>query len=374
VTAWGPDSLLEADEVVRAACGDAFPGAVAGIGGDGFEHVQAFGRLSAEAGAPSVREDTIYDLASLTKVVVTTTLAMQLVDEGLLDLDAPVCSYVPGFVGGARARVAVRGLLAHAAGLPAWAALYGDASSRAGLVARVVAMELEYEPGTQCVYSDLGFILLGEALERAAGAPIDALARSRVLGPLGMRDTLYCPPPALLPRVAPTEHDPWRGRLLRGEVHDENAFAMGGVAAHAGLFGTAADLGRLARVLLAGGVFEGRRLVSRATLESFTRRVEIPGTTRALGWDTASDRVTPRSSVPGRPGYSSAGSRLSPRSFGHTGFTGTSLWIDPERGVYVILLSNRVHPSRANDRIRAVRARLADAVAVAWDRAGASAR
>ncbi|HSB61015.1 MAG TPA: serine hydrolase, partial [Vicinamibacteria bacterium] len=179
--------------------------------------------------------------------------------------------------------------------------------------------------------------------------------------------TGYRPPAALLARIAPTEQDPWRGRLVRGEVHDENAHAMGGVAPHAGLFGTAADLARFAQALLNGGVFEHRRLVSRATVERFTRRAGIAGSTRAIGWDTAADETGARSSVPGAPGYSSAGSLFSARSFGHTGFTGTSMWMDPERRLFVILLTNRVHPTRENGAIRQVRSAVADAVVRALD-------
>ncbi|HXY40259.1 MAG TPA: serine hydrolase, partial [Vicinamibacteria bacterium] len=182
----------------------------------------------------------------------------------------------------------------------------------------------------------------------------------------------YRPSAAVLARVAPTENDPWRGRLLQGEVHDENAFALGGVAPHAGLFGTASDLSHLAQMLLDGGVYQGRRLVSRATVDLFTRRAGIPGVSRALGWDTPSDGTGRRSSVPGELGYSSAGSLLGARSFGHTGFTGTSMWMDPERELYLILLTNRVHPSRENQGIAAVRAQVADAVVRALDRREAS--
>jgi len=157
--------------------------------------------------------------------------------------------------------------------------------------------------------------------------------------------------------------------MVRGEVHDENAFALGGVAPHAGLFGTAPDLARLATMLLDEGVFEGRRIVTRATVELFTGRAGVPASSRALGWDTPSDESGQRGSVPGEPGYSSAGSLLSPRSFGHTGFTGTSMWMDPERELFVILLSNRVHPTRENNEIRAVRSRVADAVVRAVDAA-----
>jgi CubicO group peptidase (beta-lactamase class C family) len=167
-----------------------------------------------------------------------------------------------------------------------------------------------------------------------------------------------------LARIAPTERDPWRGRLVRGEVHDENAFAMGGIAGHAGLFGTAPDLARFAEMLMRGGTLGGERRVAAKTVESFARRASIPGSTYGLGFDTAAaSDDSPRTSVPGRPGYSSAGSLLSVRSFGHTGFTGTSLWVDPVNRVFVILLTNRVHPDRNNDAIRVVRAEVADAVA-----------
>jgi CubicO group peptidase (beta-lactamase class C family) len=223
-------------------------------------------------------------------------------------------------------------------------------------------MPLAYEPATKAVYSDLGELLLGEILERVAGESLDSFARRRILEPLKMKDTLYQPGPDLFSRIAPTERDPWRGRLLRGEVHDENAFALGGVAPHAGLFGTASDLARFAQMMLNGGVFEHQRVAGRDVLERFTRRAGVPGSTRALGWDTAWSGQGPRSSVPGTPGYSSAGTLMSERAFGHTGFTGTSLWIDPERRLFVILLTNRVHPTRENDRIRAVRPAVADAV------------
>jgi CubicO group peptidase (beta-lactamase class C family) len=293
---------------------------------------------------------------------------MTLVDEGILDVDARVSSFLPGFRGGAKDRVTVRQLLSHSGGLAAWAPLYREAAGADAIETRIAAADLVYEPGTRSVYSDLGFILLGPVLTRASAAPsFEDLAHRRVLTPLGMADAGYRPPEPWRPRIAPTEHDPWRGRMLRGEVHDENAAALGGVAPHAGLFGAAPDLARFAEMLLGGGVLDGRRVVSAATIESFTRRAGVPGSSRALGWDTPDDGSGRRSSSPGEPAYSSAGALLSPRSFGHTGFTGTSLWIDPERGAFVALLSNRVHPTRSNDAIRAVRSQAADAVARALD-------
>jgi beta-glucosidase-like glycosyl hydrolase/CubicO group peptidase (beta-lactamase class C family) len=345
-------ALAEPARVVeRYRAERAYPGAVLAVGRRGrLALLQAFGRLSYEPDAPPAATDTLYDLASLTKVVVTTTMAMILVDEERIDIAKPVSAFVPRFRGGAKDRVTVFHLLTHSAGFEAVLPLYRELRGKPAFVERVVELPLDYEPGSKSVYSDLGEILLGEVLERAAGESLDAFARRRILEPLGMQDTGFTPDRALLPRIAPTENDPWRGQLLRGEVHDENAYAMGGVAAHAGLFGTAPDLARFAQMLLNGGVYDHRRVVSRAAIESFTRRAGLPGSSRALGWDTPS------------PG-SSAGTLLSERSFGHTGFTGTSMWIDPERELFVILLTNRVHPTRDNDLLpRVVRAAVADAV------------
>ncbi|MXZ34109.1 MAG: serine hydrolase, partial [Acidobacteria bacterium] len=214
---------------------------------------------------------------------------------------------------------------------------------------------LEYQPGSRSLYSDLGFILLGAVVERVCGKSLDKLAREQILHPLGMRRTCFHPPSDWMPRIAPTEMDPWRKRLLRGEVHDENACAMGGVAAHAGLFGTAADLAVFCQALLNGGIYNHRRIVKRSTLETFTQRQAQPSeSSRALGWDTPSPN-------------SSAGSRLSPQSYGHTGFTGTSLWIDPRRRLFIVFLTNRVHPSRENNTIQSARRQLADCVAEAVD-------
>ncbi len=207
----------DADAIVAAGVGRAYPGAVLAVGHGGrLLHLRAFGHLSYEPGAAEARVDTLYDLASLTKVVVTTTIAMMLVDEGRLDLDARVGEFLPGFRDGAKDRVTVRQLLAHTGGLRWWAPLYKELSGKPAYLERIAAMPLDYPPGTKSVYSDLGIILLGGILERCAGTALEELARTRVLEPLSMRETLYRPPAALLPRVAPTENDPWRGRLLRG--------------------------------------------------------------------------------------------------------------------------------------------------------------
>jgi CubicO group peptidase (beta-lactamase class C family) len=356
--------LAAVDEAIESGIArKAFPGAVVAIGKDGvLVHLKAFGKLSYDANAAPVASDTLYDLASLTKVIVTTTVAMILVDEGKLDVDKPVSAFLPQWKGGAKDKVTVAQLLTHSAGVDWWGPLYKDLKGKEAYLRRIEAMDLVYEPGTKSLYSDLGVILLGEILERVAGQPLDVLARTRIFEPLGLKDTRFRPGPELLPRIAPTENDPWRGRVLRGEVHDENAFALGGVAPHAGLFGTAPELARFAQMLLNGGVLEHRRIISRDTVLRFTRRAGVPRSSRALGWDTVGDESGKRSSTPGEPGYSSAGSLFSAHSFGHTGFTGTSMWMDPERKLFVVLLTNRVHPTRENDQIRQVRATVADDV------------
>ncbi|MCP3961596.1 MAG: serine hydrolase [bacterium] len=347
-----PGGLDEADQVLDSFLEQgAFPGGIVAVGYRGnLVHLRPFGKLAEDADAPAVAADTIYDLASLTKVIATTTMAMILVDEQSLELDSPVQEFLPRFVGEGKEKVTVRHLLTHSSGVDWWAPLYEEVRGQDAYVERIQAMDLVYEPGTDTKYSDLGLILLGEILERVAGQPLDAFVRERVFESLGMHDTLFRPPRDLLDRIAPTENDPWRGKVLRGEVHDENASALGGVAPHAGLFSTAGDLARFAQMMVNGGVLEHHRIVSRATVDAFTRRAGVDDSSRALGWDTKS------------PEKSSAGSLFSPTSFGHTGFTGTSIWIDPERELFLILLTNRVHPSRDNILIRKVRPALADAV------------
>ncbi len=229
----------------------AFPGGVVAVGRRGvLVHLAAFGNLSYDEGAAPVRPDTIYDLASLTKVVATTTATMTMVDEGRLDLDAPVQNFLPRFVGPGKDAVTVRHLLTHSSGIDWWAPLYEELRGKEAFLERIQAMELVYPPGSQTKYSDLGVMLLGEILERVAGRTLPDLLAERLFGPLGMADTGWLPPPERLSRIAPTENDPWRGRVLRGEVHDENAAALGGVAPHAGLFSTAPDLARFAQMLL----------------------------------------------------------------------------------------------------------------------------
>jgi CubicO group peptidase (beta-lactamase class C family) len=332
----------------------AFPAAVVEVG-DAVHPVwsQAFGRLTFDEGASAAGEDTIFDLASLTKVLATTPFVMQQVERGVLGLDDPVARFIGQWTGADRANVTIRDLLSHSSGLPAWVPLYRECQGRDQFEAAICSTHLEYAPGTRSIYSDLGFILLGFVLagDTTLDARFDALRAQMGV----VEDVQFRPPRPWLKRTAPTEIDPWRGRLLIGEVHDENAAALGGVAGHAGLFGTAAAVGQQARHLLQ--ILAGRSgAFRRETLEAFiSRRADVPGSSRALGWDT----MLPSSSC---------GGRMSPRSFGHTGFTGTSMWIDPERGIYVVLLTNRVHPSRTNEAIKQIRPAFHDAVIQALDR------
>lgn len=326
----------------------AFPGAIAVVGSHaGNLATVAAGRL--DWNEPTVPDEhTLWDLASLTKVVGTTSAMIRLVGEGRVQLDAPVQRYLPRWAVPGAERVTIRHLLLHTSGLRAHRPLYTETSDAAGARALVYATPLDTVPDARTLYSDLGIILLGDVIESITGEPIDAYLRRTVFEPLGMLETMFRPAPELVPRIAPTEVDPWRGRHIRGEVHDENAFRLGGVAPHAGLFSSAHDLARFARMYLNNGTLDSARVLDSPMIALFTRAADRSFSTRALGWDTPDGR-------------NSAGSRMSEQAFGHTGFTGTSIWIDPSADVFVLLLTNRVNPSRANMRIAAVRRAVADA-------------
>jgi CubicO group peptidase (beta-lactamase class C family) len=287
-----------------------------------------------------------------------TSAMMQLSESGRVDLDARVDRYIPEFRGPNKERVTVRHLLSHSSGLPAWRPLYKETYSPGAARALAVATPLDTFPGVRMVYSDLGAIILGQIVERVSGETLDGYLATHVFGPLGMASTQYKPPAALLPRIAPTEYDPWRQRHIRGEVHDENAYGLGGVSGHAGLFSTGHDVARLTRMYLNGGVVGGRRFVSAATVAMFTTVQDSTFSNRALGWETPN-------------GGNSAGTLMKRPAFGHTGFTGTSIWVDPSRDLFVILLTNRVNPTRQNLRIGGVRTTLADVIVRVLDR-GAS--
>lgn len=322
--------LAAVDRVMeRGVEAGGFPGAAVIIGRRGATVVsRGYGTLDWTPASTAVSpERTLYDLASLTKVVATTSAVMVLFDEHRIALDAPVARYLPAFSRGAKSRVTIRELLEHRSGLPAGRNLSHLAHTPADARRLVLATSLEHEPGTVGQYSDVGMDVLGFVVEAITHEPLDRFVRRRIFAPLGMTSTGYRPDIALRARSAPTEIHNVRGHALKGEVHDGDAYALGGVAGHAGLFSTASDLARFAQMLLDGGTLDGTRIIADTTVALFTRR---SAGWRALGWDTCA-------------GGASCGQHMSERAYGHTGFTGTSLWIDPDRGLYVIVLSNWLH-------------------------------
>ncbi|MDQ3071190.1 MAG: beta-lactamase family protein [Acidobacteriota bacterium] len=341
------DAAAVLDAAVAAR---AFPGAVAETGdGNGPLWRHATGSLTYEPTSPAATDRTLYDLASLTKVIATTSVAMRLAERGALDLAAPVSAWMPEWAAGPYAGVTVRHLLDHSAGLPAWLPLFHTSTGRDEFRRAIAAVPPAYEPGSASIYSDLGFISLGTVVESAGGRDLGSLFEAFRADAALPASLTYGITAGV--DVAPTEFDPWRGRMLTGEVHDENAFALSSAAPHAGLFGTAADAGAFARVVLRT-FSEVTALGTPAEMKVFATRTGVPGSSRALGWDTM---VT----------TSSCGSRMSAEAIGHTGFTGTSLWIDPAIGRYFVLLTNRVHPVRENNAIRAVRRAFHDALLAA---------
>jgi CubicO group peptidase (beta-lactamase class C family) len=315
---------------------------------------KALGRFTYDASAAAVSTGSIFDLASVTKVVATTAMAMILYERGVLDLDAPVSAIVPEFASGEprRGEVTLRMLLAHSSGLPAYEKLFLRTKTRDELLSTAFTTALAAAPGTRAEYSDIGFIILGVALQRLADETIDTFCQREVFGPLAMSHTTFNPAKALRERIPPTADDKtFRHRIIQGEVQDENASVLGGVAAHAGLFSTADDLARFAHSMLNGGY----PILRADTLQLFTRREASPGgTSRALGWDT-----------PSAP--SQSGKYFSPRSFGHLGYTGTSLWIDPERELSIALLTSRTWPDCQSQGIKQVRPAFHDAVVQALE-------
>jgi len=340
----------------RGILAGGFPGASIVVGRKGFAvWERGVGRQGwARDASPVVPNRTIYDLASLTKVVATTTAIMILYDEGKLRLDDPVWRYIPAFAGGAKNNITIRQLLTHRSGLPAGRDIWRIADSPWEAREAVIASALMdgCPPGACYEYSDLGPDILGFVVEAVTGERLDKFLERRVFDPLGMTDTYFKPPESLRTRIAPTAVTSARGYPLRGEVHDDNAAALGGVSGHAGLFSTASDLSIFAQMLLNGGTYGGVRIASDTAVELFTTRT---AGSRALGWDTCQ-------------GDYGCGRYLSENAFGHTGFTGTSIWIDPDRDMFVILLTNRVYDARARRPAKVisdVRADVADAAALA---------
>ncbi len=340
------DSLI-LDQIARRST----PGAqLAVLRGDSLLYLRSYGHLSYDSTSPPVNDSTLYDCASLTKVIATTTAAMQLVDQGRLHLDSTVAGYLPEFGVSGKEGITVRNLLLHNSGLEAFRPFAQQATTAREVLDSIYTSMPVYRTGSRTVYSDLGMIVLAKVLERIDGRALDTYARDELFVPLGMRHTLFTPSDSLRAYCAPTEFDrTWRKRLVQGSVHDETAALLGGVAGHAGLFSTAADLVRFVRMLMRGGTVDGRRYVQPQTVQAFTER-KPEGGGRALGWDMRSHSG------------SSAGRYFSIRSFGHTGFTGTSIWIDPAADIAVIFLTNRVHPTRENRQLVRFRAVLHDAI------------
>jgi len=334
----------------------AFPGAALAIThGEKLVALRAFGRFTYQPDSPEVQRETPWDLASLTKSIATTSMAMLLYERGKLSLDAPVVTLLPEFADATdhrREQVTVRMLLEHSSGLPAHRKLYLEADGRRAMLMAAMRVPLEAVPGARYEYSDIGFILLGELLERIAGEQIDVFCQREIFLPINLN---FCFSPYLShPQyVPPTALDTeYRHRLIQGEVGDENASAMGGIAGHAGLFGDALSVARFAHCILRGG----SPIFREETVRLFTTRAALPaGTSRTLGWDT-----------PSAP--SQSGTRFSPRSFGHLGYTGTSLWCDPDRGLSVTLLTNRTWPDATNQAIKEVRPLVHDAIVDAIER------
>ncbi len=334
----------------------AFPGCVFGVLSGGSILLQgALGRFTYDESSPAVTPATIYDVASITKVVATTAAAMLLHQRGLLDLEMPLGELLPGFVvgrePGTHARhVRLHHLLAHSSGLPGYAELFRTHRTPIALLRACLELPIEAAPGTRAEYSDPGFILLGKALEVLVHEPLTQWVYREVLGPLGMNASGFCPRPAQRPSIPPTEEDTWfRNRVIQGEVQDENAFVLRGAAGHAGLFSNVPDLLRFADEILSSAAGVGSSLFAAATIERFSQRQPPQGSSRTLGWDTPSEN-------------SSSGSRFSPRSIGHLGYSGCSLWIDLDARIAVVLLTNRTWPDRQSQLIKTVRPAFHDAI------------
>ena len=360
VAGFDPEDLQRVDGVVNSAIADsAFPGAQLAIVKDGLlVYDRSFGRLTYDPESRPVDEWTMYDLASITKVIATTSAVMKLVDGGKIGLDDPVARYIPRFDSGEKAAITIRHLLLHRGGLPPFRRLWLECPDPAAVIDTIAAIPLAAPPGDSTIYSDLGFITLGKIVERVSGMTLDAFMKKEFFFPLRMRNTMYAPPESLRGRCAPTENDTaWRKSVVQGTVHDENAAFIGGVSGNAGLFSTASDLAVYIQMLFNKGVYAGRRYLSEKTVAEFIGK-RAPAQERWLGWDMRS------------PKGSSAGEFFSPASFGHTGFTGTCIWADPARSLAVIFLTNRVYPTRANLRITRVRPAVNDAVMRALGVAG----
>ena len=338
----------DVDKVIINAIEDkAFPGAVVLIWEEGKTiYEKAFGNYTYDKSSPKVITNALFDLASLTKVVATTTAAMICYERKLFSLDDNVIKFIPEFGVNGKENITIKNLLLHNTGLPAWKKFYGKDLKYDDVINEIYSSELEYKTGEKTVYSDLGIITLGKIIEKVTGKCLDVFCKNEIFIPLKMKSTIFNPNDSLKKLCAPTEIDNyWRMKTLQGEVHDETSATLNGIAGHAGLFSTADDIAKLMTILLNKGKYNDVQFIKQSTVELFTRRYSEEST-RALGWDTKSDSG------------SSAGKYFSKNSFGHTGYTGTSIWADPERNLFVIFLTNRVYPTRDNTKILSVRPQL----------------
>ena len=344
------------DSIINKSIADsAFPGAVILVQKNGkIIYDKAYGYYKYDTASGKISTNTMYDLASLTKVIATTTAAMICYDRGLFKLDDRVSKYLPKFGANGKENITIRNLLVHDSGLrpdiPSYKAFDSVENKEQGVMNEIFNDTLIYPTGTEMVYSDLNFILMGKIIEKVTGMTLDKFCNANIFEPLGMKSTMFNPPKSLMNRIAPTENDNyWRHRQIRGTVHDETSQLLNGVAGHAGLFSTAGDIARLLQMLLQKGTYTGKRYIEASTVEMFVKK-QSDLSSRALGWDTKS------------PEHSTAGDFFSINSYGHTGFTGTSVWTDPVRKLFVVFLTNRVYPTRNNSKIRRVRPKVHNAV------------
>jgi len=345
-------NFAKADELMNNAVKDsAFPGGVLLVGYRGkVIYNKAFGNFTYDPKSKKVNTNSLFDIASLTKVTATTPAAMLLCDEGKLNLDDLVIKYLPEFGNSGKEKITIRNLLLHNSGLPSFKPFYKTCKNAKEEIAAIMNCELEFEPGTKYLYSDLGMIVLQKVIEKIAKMPLDRFIQTRLFVKLGMNNTMFNPPKYRKNECLPTEIDNyWRNKLIQGEVHDETAYLLKGVSGNAGLFSTAADLAVYVNTLLNDGVYDNKVIFNPEIVKAWTTR-QSNHSSRGLGWDTKTDDK------------SSSGTKFSKNSFGHTGFTGTSIWADKDKKLFVILLTNRVYPNRNNSRLSTLRPKIHDAV------------
>lgn len=355
------NDFSKAEEIItQSIAKNYFPGAQLIVGDDNkIIYEKSFGNFTYDEFSPAVTDESIYDLASLTKVIATTSAIMKLYQEGKIDINDKVVKYIPEFANNGKENINILNLLLHNSGLKAFIPFYKYYSTKEEVINAIYNAELDYEPDTKFVYSDLNAILLGFIVEKVSGQSLDKYCKENIFEPLGMRSTAFLPDDKMKDRIPPTENDTyWRNRLLKGEVHDEAASILGGVAGNAGLFSNAEDLYKFMRLLLNNGSYynpysrglKEEKLFEPEFVSLFTKRfTEVFYTnSRALGWDTKPDVLSSKYRMP-------CGELISDNCFGHTGYTGTSVWCDRDRKLIIIFLTNRVYPSRDNEGIREVR-------------------